>query len=423
VYEDCRRDAEVKIGSEVLDALAPPLSLLLTSVRWMTYNLASMYRKAFHSAYAELVRKTGTPVVNAADFWVKIDPLLYNSKTRIADRILPEFQRKWADVFALAGGATQFDFTCEHLRPKVEEAFAAPYPGWSAARYNSPDIMIAAAGPAALQNGDFTLIVGELHLAINCINGSLFVAQHAEPQEIHDAIMSDFPLPSIVPAPPKNWPGLTARTCFGFISPAAYRLLVSSETCGIPASHAVPISSLVVEQDDDGELVLRTRDNRFRFEIVEGFGGLLADLIVNHFNVLPPVPHSPRITIDRVIVTRETWRFSPSELAFAEENESCGRFLGARRWQQQFGLPRFLFVKSPVERKPFYLDLESPVLVDIFAKVVRRTKKDAHASPLIAISEMVPDCENLWLQDAEGRLYTSEIRMVTLDMTEVPSKP
>jgi len=416
VYEDCRRDIEVVVGPAVVEALARPLSLLLQSARWMTHELAGMYRRAFRSVYTELAARTESGVVEAADFWIKCQPLFYKEDTRIADRIVPLFQERWMEALALPAGARRVVLSYEELHERVATIFAAPGPGWSHARYHSPDVMIAAASPAAIRRGEFHLVVGEVHLGVNCLNGSLFLGQHPRPEEVYEAITADFSQPFLVPVPPKNWSMLTARTSFEFVSPKNYRLLVSPDACGVAPSQALPISDLVVEEVG-GELLLRTRDQRLRFEIVEGFGEFLSNLIMNFFHPLPPLRHTPRITVDRLTVSRETWRFELSELGFAFEADEAARFLGARRWQREFDLPRFLFAKSPVEKKPWYLDLDSPVLLNIFTRIVRRTKECDHPAPLITLTEMFPSHEDLWLPDAEGHRYTSELRMVALDIS------
>lgn len=416
VYEDCRRDMEVEVGPEVWCALAPPLSLLLQSARWMTHELAGMYREAFRAVYAELSSKSRSPVVGAADFWMKCDPLLFKDGTRVADRIVEPFQRRWADVLALRPEDRRAVFTYDELRPRVEAAFGAPGPGWSHARYHSPDVMIAASSPDAVRRGDFHLVIGEVHLGVNCLNGSLFIGQHPRPEEVHAAITSDFKKPRVVPVPPKSWPTLTARTSFEFISPVNYRLLVSPDACGVEPSRALPISDLVVEEYG-GELCLRTRDGRLSFEVVEGFGEFLSSLVMNFFHPLPSLRHAPRVTVDRLTISRETWRFSADELGFASEADEAGRFIAARRWMKGHGLPRFIFAKSPVEKKPLYVDMDSPVLVNIFAKVIRRTRDAGHGGLAVTVSEMFPSHDQLWLRDAEGARYTSELRMVTLDIS------
>lgn len=417
VYEDCRRDIEVEVGPAVLGALAAPLSLLLQSARWLTYELARIYRDAFRSVYAELAARTKSPVVSAADFWIKCQPLFYKDETRLADRIVPLYQQRWAEVLGLQPGARRVKFSYEQLRPRVAAAFAAPRPGWTHARQHCPDVMIAAESPEAIRRGEFHLVIGEIHLAVNSLNSSLFLGQHPRPQEIRDAITADFPTPRLVSVPPKNWPTLTARTSFEFVSPRNYRLLVSPDACGVSPSQAVAISDLVVEEQGP-DLVLRTRDERLRFEIVEGLGEFLSNLMVNFFHPLPPLRHTPRITIDRLTVSRESWRFHPSELAFAFQEQEVERFVAARRWRREFDLPRFLFAKSPVERKPFYVDLDSPILINLFARIIRHTKECDQPDPVITVMEMYPAHDELWLPDAEGNRYTSELRMVALDLSD-----
>ena len=79
-------------------------------------------------------------------------------------------------------------------------------------------------------------------------------------------------------------------------------------------------------------------------------------------------------------------------------------------------MPRFVFTKSSVEVKPFYVDFASPIYVNIFAKVVRRTLETGGENPLILVSEMLPTADQAWLPDNEGERYTSELRIVALDL-------
>jgi hypothetical protein len=417
IYEDCRRDLEAKIGPAVLEALAPPLSLLLRSGRWVSYEVAELYRAALRPVYEELVQKTGSRVVSAVDFWIKCDRFFFKEGTHLAENILPRFQQRWAEVLQLSPEARRVKFTYEQLRPRVERAFAAPHPGWSHARYQSPDVMIAASSVEAIRRNEFQLTIGEVHLGINCINGGLFFAQHPRMEELHEAITSDFARPRLIPVTPKNWPKVTARTYFEFVSPRNYRLLISPDACSGEPSRTVPISDLVVEERD-GQLLLRTIDERWQFEIIEGFGEFLSGLIMNFFHPLPPQRHTPRITIDRLTIVRETWRFGAAELTFAFEKDEAQRFVEARRWKHEFDLPRFVFIKAPVEQKPLYLDLESPTLINIFAKIIRRTKEANAPNMAISVTEMYPAHDQLWLPDAEGNLYTNEFRLVVLDLSD-----
>ena len=74
-------------------------------------------------------------------------------------------------------------------------------------------------------------------------------------------------------------------------------------------------------------------------------------------------------------------------------------------------MPRRLFTKSPLERKPMYLDLESPALARIFCRHARRAAAEApHAR--VRFTEMLPTPEQCWLHDLEGNSYVSELRLV-----------
>lgn len=416
IYEDCRRDVEVTVGPQVLQALEQPLALLLQSARWVTFEVAARYRKTFANIYTELVKKGGSKEVSATDFWIKADHFLYKDGSRVADTVVPDFQKKWADVLALPPEEKQVVYECEALRARVAKAFAAPHPGWSTARNHSPDIMIAAASAEAIERGDYQLVMGEIHVGFNNINSSVFVPQHPRPEEIHEAVEADFPEPRLVPVLPRYWPEMSGRISFDYVSPKNYRLLVTHDACGIPKSQALPIGSLIVTETAEG-LIVRDRANRVQFDIVEAFAESLSSHVINTFNILPPGRHTPRVTIDRLVICRESWRFTPVEFEFAYEKDEAARFLAARRWMREHEMPRFMFVKTKVERKPFYLDLDSPIYVNIFAKAIRRARESNHAKSPITLTEMIPDHGQAWLPDAEGNRYTSELRIVAVDLT------
>ena len=82
---------------------------------------------------------------------------------------------------------------------------------------------------------------------------------------------------------------------------------------------------------------------------------------------------------------------------------------------QRHGMPRFVFVKTPIEPKPIYIDFASPIYVRILAKLIRQTTESEWVDPKITISEMYPAHDELWLTDADGERYTSELRLVALD--------
>jgi hypothetical protein len=53
------------------------------------------------------------------------------------------------------------------------------------------------------------------------------------------------------------------------------------------------------------------------------------------------------------------------------------------------------------------------VLVNLFAKHIRQTQAAGHAE--FTVTEMLPDLDQLWLTDRQGRRYSSELRIIAYD--------
>ena len=415
VYEDCRRDIEIRLGPKVLCELSRSLVPFLTSARWFTYQTANVYRQSLREIYEELSRKSKSSIVSFSTFWLHTGTT-YFSPEKSPDRlILPLFQKRWAQILGPQDGRRQIEYKSEELGPQVTAAFAAPHAGWGAAHYHSPDLMISAASTEAIQRGDFELVLGELHLGANTLINSFFYSQHSSPEELSQSVDLDLPARRIMPVVPKSWPGLTVRTSYPLSSPKDLFLEIDRDAYGLVRSQVIPISSLVVE-DVGEQLVVRTRDGKISFDIVEVFGEVFSSLVVNCAKFLFAARHSPRIKFDRLVVGRESWQFTAAEMAFAFEKDRTGRFVAARRWARNNDLPRFVFVKAPVEVKPFYVDFDSPTYIDLLARIVRRSVSKSPDDEFISVSEMLPRFGEMWLPDAKGERYTGELRIVALDL-------
>jgi Lantibiotic dehydratase, N terminus len=78
-------------------------------------------------------------------------------------------------------------------------------------------------------------------------------------------------------------------------------------------------------------------------------------------------------------------------------------FIAMRRLVRAHGLPRFVFVRTQHERKPYLVDLASPFALDLLRHVLR-------GAPQCTAEEMAPGPDELWLRDERGR-YTAELRI------------
>jgi hypothetical protein len=174
-----------------------------------------------------------------------------------------------------------------------------------------------------------------------------------------------------------------------------------------PRGQVVEAGSLLVEPAE-GSLRVRTRDGARGFALEQLLDSFLTNESTSHFKLLAPAPHRPRVSIDGLVVHRESWRFEASQLEFARVEDPVDRALAARRWARAHQLPRFVFYKVPQETKPCYLDLDSPHYVDLLAHLARK-------APELAVSEMLPAIDQTWLPDAAGRRYACELRLVAVD--------
>ncbi len=421
VYEDCRRDVAVTLGPELLDPLREPLGLLLDSARWFTVAGAALFRRACADIHRDLAAKRGDPDVPLADFWLWINDLLLSAGgRRLVAPVVRALQQRWARVLAVPPGQRRLRYDAAALRAAAGPVFAAPRPGWSGAVQHSPDLMISARSAEAVAAGDFEWVLGELHPGLNTLGSALFVSQHPEPDRLYAATAADLPGPRVLVAASRDDLGAPIRITGVLEGPADLRLVFARDTSGLDPRRTLTVGECLLT-DVAGKLVVRSRDGRHRFDLVEVLGDLLALHLLQHFRILPPAAHSPRITVDRVVLSRESWTCPAADLGFASMAGERDRYLAARDWAGRLGVPRFAFAHTTVESKPFFVDLAALSSVDLLARAARR----AAAAPAgtVTITEMLPEPDGLWLTDAAGDRYTAELRMVAVDRRHAGSPP
>jgi hypothetical protein len=83
-------------------------------------------------------------------------------------------------------------------------------------------------------------------------------------------------------------------------------------------------------------------------------------------------------------------------------------------------MPRYLFARSPLEQKPFYVDLAAPLMVRNLSRVLRALAKNPANAAVVELSEMLPAPDELWLTDPHGRHRTTEFRFAAVDIGPAP---
>jgi amino acid adenylation domain-containing protein len=420
VYEDCRAGTEVTLSPALTATLWPALGLLLDSARWFTFAGAALFRRACQERYRELVQRGGESTVPFADFWLWANDLLFDLPERLVAPVVRGLRDRWARILPpIAAGTRRVEVASADIAERVAAEFAAPRPGWAGAYQHSPDVMLAAASVEAIARGDFRWVVGEVHPGVNTLRSALFVAQHPRPAELVAAMETDLPGPRVVLAATGEEGGAPARLTDKLVTDRDLRLVFGHDSCGLDPRTSVAVADCVLEERG-GALVVRSRDGRYALPLAEVVGEALMIHLLQRFDIRQPADHQPRITVDRVVIARETWRFAAGDLDFADTADEATRFRQVRRWQRASGLPRYVFVGTPVEKKPFFVDFASLAAVDGLARAVRRTVRSAGPDAVLRFSEMLPRPDQLWLTDADGNRRTAEFRLVAVDRPQTP---
>ena len=424
VYQDAVRDVRVELGAAVTRALAAPLGLVLDSARWLVNDITDKYRACFAELIDRESARAGGAPVPLQRLLTRAAPYLYTHGRQgvgeLAAASVAELQRRWQQVLGPPSSARRHQVRADSITARAAECFPGRPVTWSAARQHSPDIMIAAASPGEVERGNFLLVLGEIHLASNTLEGRCFAEQHPDPATLIAAEQADRGPRRIVPVPAKDHPNVTSRTCPPSAVLGPGQLYWSSAITGSldpPEPDTVMAGAAMTVTRRGEDLVVHSLPSGAELDFFEVIGDEMAGVVVDAFQPAAPAAHRPRITIDRFVLSREQWVFQVADSAWAFAKDEQDRYDLARRWRQDHDLPERVFYRVPVELKPTAADFRSIVLVNLFAKHIRQTEAAGHAG--YTVTEMLPDLGQLWLADREGRRYSSELRFVAYDsMTE-----
>ncbi|MEV0729462.1 lantibiotic dehydratase [Polymorphospora sp. NPDC050346] len=411
VFEECRRPDSVVLGRAALDPLRGPLTLLLDSARWYTAAGAALYRRTLRTVFDRLAAGRADGVVPLAELWLTARGPLLDAPDALVRPLTRALHQRWERLLAVPEGVRRVARTSAELRAGFAEVFPAGPPGWAAAVQHSPDLMIAAPDLDAVRAGDFDWVLGELHPSYHTMRYASWVDCHPEPEALAAAMAADLPGGVVRIGATGAQGGTATRFSRRLLGPADRRLVFAPDTCDADPERDLVVGACDVV-DVGGRLTVRRHADDPGFDLVEVFADLIAGNLMPHFRLLSPAPHRPRVTIDRLVVNRETWTFPAAALGFAGDADEARRFLAARRFAVGHGLPRHVFVRATGEKKPVHVDLTSLASVEVLARMVRRADRTAGSEARVTVTEMLPAPDQMWLADADGRRYSAELRFV-----------
>jgi hypothetical protein len=389
LYLDCMRELDVTVGPALQAELAATLPPLLAGARW--------YSGRIHHAAAQIIGEAAT--ASAARSLDRVLEAVLPALRRLPDVAAAanrDLQRRWSALLADPDTAT--------IGTRAAAAFADYAPAWPVGVYQSADVQIAAPSLAAVNAGDYLCVVGDFHPGANPLGQSMFATRHPDKDRFLGAIASDVgTLPFLHPPggigspPTRNMPAITR--------PGDVHVTAGSRDRMPDGYRTLPAADLIV----DGETVT-TQDGSWQAPLSHL---LWLPMLVAGVHAYDPFPaagaggHGPRITIGRTVWRRETWDIPAAQAPERPED--------AANWARELGLPRRVFALSPGELKPIYIDFDSPVLTRILCRQLRRAAAGFPGQPA-RFTEMLPGPDDCWLADQSGQRYTSELRLVAVDL-------
>ena len=375
-YLDCMRDLDLTLGPTVVDELRASLPPVLSASRWWCGRVfdrgTELLGRISHGRCGPLAPMLGELMGAGFGLWDQM-----GDEQR-------ELQRRWTSV--VDGTTTAAD------------AFADWTPAWHGSTYHSADIQIAAAGSDAMARGDFLVVLGDFHGGDNPLAQGLFGLRHPDPAEIMRRIATEIG-PGVHLSPPRR--GVVEMTARSWpMYPEGDVVVTGGDEPAPAGTRRISLNDVVVA---DGHV--SDRAGTFRVPLAHF---LFLPIFVASLRSFDLVGDGEgRAQIGRLVVRRACWS-TPAGVLPAKADELAA-------WARDRGLPRRVFARSPLERKPRYVDFESPSLRRQLVRFLARAREQVPDRP-VEFTEMLPGPDECWLQSDAGN-HTSELRVVALART------
>src|SRR5712691_284757 len=185
----------------------------------------------------------------------------------------------------------------------------------------------------------------------------MFARRHPDPVAFCDWVSAEVGH-QLVNLPPRGGAVPVTARMFPFLRGKDYIHIVSGPRDAAPEGvRAVSIGELSVEEGHVSD-----RGGSFRLPLVDL---LWLPVFISSLRSFDPFGErgSERVTIGRTVVRRAQWSYPAGELPRAPD--------AIASWARDEGMPRRVFVRSPLERKPIYVDLASPTLLRVLTRFLR----------------------------------------------------
>jgi len=384
VYEECRRAISMDLGSVAIERVAPTLRIVLQIARWYTFSISALIA----ASLAKQFLSSGLARIPLHVFWRQTQHIFDEQTVPVLENVTAQFRARWKELWNLAelrDGQQHLDI--ERASAFVEQHFSAPCPGWPGARHHAPDLMWDAPTPEALLAGEGTPVLSELHPGVTPFTTLSVLSLCPVVNELRSEWETDFPQSLISPIP---WEDFARSTQDARLAKHHWHLDFGDNFASdLPANQVLRVADFDVVSDNRRPVAVH-KHSGIQFDLLRIFERRMRLRAAAVFSLSDTDDFVPRRYLGPVVVQRARWRIKSLPLA------------------QELELPERVFVRVPHQSKPIYVDLSSPLSMEMLLRFARGASS-------ILISEMYPGPEGLWLRDGQGNSYTSEVRLIAVD--------
>lgn len=390
-YEDCARRGFSLPGSW-FDTIAEPISLLLESARWVSFQSGTQLARALMHAHKGLFQRHGDGY-SATALW-EASRVVF-AEVLDLESIDRELARRWWEIIGerpSPGGHLRLDPST--LRAAVAQNFTVPSYGFRSARFHSFDIFFGPQGQAVL---------GEIHPCLHTFNDPATHHQHPNPERLRNWYQERTLHKELLPARQVPYTRLYQD---GWSNSQAYHLLVD------PAwgswrepEYQWRLGDFQVFQSQ-GRVFLRHKDG-YELSLLDFFESDLRHFQATCFEPFRLMPESIRLSLGELVVGRRSWTLQREQFCDLDLLKGDELLLALSQKLRSRAMPSRLFVKYPHETKPVLLQTESLVSLELFWHLFSGTDR-------CRCQEVLPELEEAWVGCSQG-FGTAEFRFVVFD--------
>ncbi|ARP70693.1 hypothetical protein LK07_13905 [Streptomyces pluripotens] len=402
-YQDSLRDCRMDLGRDFLDGIGRPLALVADAADWFGNRLAELVE----AEVAGFVRKAAARRrdVTLADVWTQVLALFWGANATPVHTATRELGEKWREVLDV-GTERRVRIRVQDIEDRARATFATGPVRSPHLAVHSPDLQVVAPSVAAINAGRYTAVLGELHACLATLDLP-FLDWTTDQGSLRDKVNAAIGARRLVPLLPVEWKRNSGRMVPAPIG-AGDRLLGFTRAPYDDRTRVDPAAAVRLSETD-GTVTATTPDGR-SWSVPELLAVPVSIIAADAFKVGLDRAHAPRVTLDDLVLFRETWRLPVASVALPDKADRECDYLAVRRWVAEHALPDLLFVKFPEETKPSLVDFTSPTLALSFANLVR-TARRLDPDAVVALSEPLPAPDDSWLPDGDGERYVSELRL------------